>query len=47
LWRWRVAKSGLSCFEPFLSLLSRWLDLIANYFIVSVSHRSPEWVNHP
>jgi len=32
-WRRRVAKSGLSCFEPFLSLLDRWQDLIANYFI--------------
>jgi transposase len=32
LWRWRVVKSGLRCFEPFLSLLDRWLDLIANYF---------------
>jgi transposase len=33
LWRWRVVRSGLSCFEPFLSLLDRWLELIANYFI--------------
>jgi transposase len=32
-WRWRVVKSGLNCFEPFLKLLDRWLDLIANYFI--------------
>jgi transposase len=33
LWRQRVRKSGLSCFDGFLSLLDTWLDLIANYFI--------------
>jgi transposase len=33
LWRARVEKSGLRCFDAFLSLLERWLDLIANYFI--------------
>jgi len=32
-WRQRVAKSGLSCFEPFLKLLDTWQDRIANYFI--------------
>jgi transposase len=32
-WRARVEKSGLKCFDGFLKLLSRWLDLIANYFI--------------
>jgi transposase len=32
-WRQRVAKSGLTCFDGFLSLLDTWLDLIANYFI--------------
>lgn len=32
-WRQRVTKSGLTCFDGFLSLLDRWLDLIANYFI--------------
>ena len=32
-WQWRVVKSGLECFEPFLKLLDRWLELIANYFI--------------
>lgn len=32
-WRQRVVKSGLTCFERFLSLLDTWLDLIANYFI--------------
>lgn len=32
-WRRRVEKSGLKCFDAFLSLLDTWLDLIANYFI--------------
>lgn len=33
LWRRRVEKSGLTCFDGFLKLLDSWLDLIANYFI--------------
>jgi transposase len=32
-WRQRVEKSGLRCFDGFLKLLERWVDLIANYFI--------------
>lgn len=32
-WRRRVEKSGLNCFASFLSLLERWQDRIANYFI--------------
>jgi transposase len=32
-WRQRVSRSGLTCFDGFLSLLDTWLDLIANYFI--------------
>jgi transposase len=32
-WRQRVEKSGLECFESFLSLLERWQERIANYFI--------------
>jgi transposase len=32
-WRQRVIKSGLQCFDSFLSLLDTWLSLIANYFI--------------
>jgi len=40
-WRWRVVKSGLRCFEPFLSLLDRWLDLISNYFI---NHQTSSFV---
>src|SRR6476620_4335008 len=33
LWRRRVEKSDLRCFDPFLKLLESRLDLIANYFI--------------
>jgi transposase len=40
-WQRRVAKSGLRCFEPFLSLLDTWLDLIANYFI---NHQTSSFV---
>lgn len=32
-WTERVIKSGLSCFNSFLSILDNWLDEIANYFI--------------
>lgn len=32
-WRQRVTKSGLTCFDSFLSLLDTWQELIANYFI--------------
>ena len=31
-WRQRVKRSGLTCFDRFLTLLDRWQDLIANYF---------------
>jgi transposase len=31
-WRQRVTKSGLRCFDGFLSLLDTWQELIANYF---------------
>ena len=32
-WCEHVRKSGLRCFDRFLTLLDTWLDLIANYFI--------------
>jgi transposase len=31
-WRKRVAASGLRCYDAFLDLLDRWLNLVANYF---------------
>ena len=40
-WRRRVEKSGLRCFDGFLKLLERWMDLIANYF---VEHQSSGFV---
>jgi transposase len=40
-WRRRVEKSALSCFDQFLTLLDKWLDLIANYFI---SHQTSSFV---
>jgi transposase len=45
-WRWRVVKSGLRCFEAFLSLLDRWLDLIANYFIPHQTSSFVEGLNN-
>lgn len=40
-WRARVEKSKVRCFDAFLSLLDRWQDLIANYFI---SHHTSSFV---
>ena len=31
-WRQRVIKSGLTCFDRFLTPLDAWQDLLANYF---------------
>jgi transposase len=45
-WRARVAKSGLTCFDAFLSLLDSWLDLIANYFIKRQSSGFVEGLNN-
>jgi transposase len=41
LWRRRVEKSNLRCFDSFLKLLDRCLDLIANYFI---NHQTSSFV---
>jgi transposase len=41
LWRRRVERSALSCFDQFLKLLDKWLDLIANYFI---SHQTSSFI---
>ena len=45
-WRQRVEKSGLTCFDTFLSLLDSWLDLIANYFIKRQSSGFVEGLNN-
>jgi transposase len=46
LWRRRVEKSDLSCFDPFLKLLDKWLDLIANYFISRQTSSFVEGLNN-
>lgn len=45
-WRQRVERSGVTCFESFLKLLDRWLDLIANYFIAHHSSGFVEGLNN-
>lgn len=32
-WQERVVDSGLSCFQPFLTMLDNWIDEITNYFL--------------
>jgi transposase len=46
LWRRRVEKSGLTCFDGFLKLLDSWLDLIANYFIAHQTSAFVEGLNN-
>lgn len=45
LWRRRVAKRGLRCFDAVLKLLDPWLDLIANYFITHQMRAVVEGLN--
>jgi len=45
-WRQRVKRSGLRCFDSFLSLLDTWLDRIANYFINYESSGFVEGLNN-
>ncbi len=45
-WRRRVEKSGLRCFDGFLKLLERWMDLIANYFVEHQSSGFVEGLNN-
>lgn len=32
-WKDKVKRSGLKCFDPFLTTLDNWLDEITNYFL--------------
>jgi transposase len=41
MWRQRVVRSGLRCFDAFLKLLESWQELIANYFI---NHQTSSFV---
>lgn len=45
-WRQKVERSGLRCFDGFLKLLDRWLDLIANYFIAHHTSGFVEGLNN-
>ena len=45
-WRQRVVRSGLTCFDTFLSLLSSRLDQIANYFIEHQTSSFVEGLNN-
>jgi len=45
-WRQRVERSGLRCFDPFLTLLDTWLSRIANYFINYESSGFVEGLNN-
>jgi len=44
-WKQRVARSGLSCFDPFLKLLETWQDRIANYFMAHANSGFVEGLN--
>ena len=46
LWRARVEKSGLRCFDGFVKLLDSWQDLIANYFIEHQTSSFVEGLNN-
>lgn len=46
LWRKRVERSGLHCFDGFLKRLEGWLDLIANYFTGRKNSGFVEGVNN-
>jgi len=46
LWRRRVDKRGLRCFDSFLKLLDTWLDLMANYFIDRHTNACVEGLNN-
>jgi len=37
IWKAKVERSSLKCFDPFLKTLTNWLDKIANYFVARLS----------
>lgn len=45
-WQSRVAQSGLSCFNKFLTTLNNWLDKIVNYFAGRFSSGFVEGLNN-
>ena len=45
-WRDKVIRSGLTCFDKFLTTLDNWLDKIANYFTERLSSGFVEGLNN-
>ena len=45
-WKAEVEKSGLRCFEPFLTMLDNWKDEITNYFVRRESSGFVEGMNN-
>jgi transposase len=45
-WMMRVRKSGLTCFDSFLTTLQNWLDEITNYFISRLTSGFVEGFNN-
>jgi transposase len=45
-WMMRVRKSGLTCFDSFLTTLENWLDEITNYFISRLTSGFVEGFNN-
>ncbi len=45
IWKAKVERSSLKCFDPFLKTLTNWLDRIANYFVARLSSGFVEGLN--
>lgn len=45
-WKAQVLASGLSCFDPFLKTLEKWMDAITNYFTDRLSSGFVEGLNN-
>lgn len=45
-WQEQVRGSGLSCFDPFLTMLNNWLDEITNYFLRRETSGFVEGINN-
>jgi len=45
-WKKRVIKSGLCCFDPFLTTLDNWTDEITNFFLERNSSAFVEGLNN-
>lgn len=45
-WQQQVRDSGLSCFDPFLTMLDNWMDEITNYFLNRETSGFVEGVNN-